>query len=245
MKQIPSKTGDKIAKRIASSSRWSRREAEVLVQEGRVSVNGIVETSPAIRVTDKDKITVDDNPLREAPTPQLWLYYKPVGYITTRKDPDGRPTIYDNLPRKMRGMISVGRLDLNSEGLLLITNNGAISRYAELPKTGWKRCYSVRVFGDINDEMFNDLRAGTVVEGVRYRPMTIEINRQTGRNSWLYIVIEEGKNREVRKAMNHIGLQVNRLIRKSYGPFELGKMKPGEVQEVSLFEINKTFKPVL
>lgn len=236
---------EKIAKRIAAASRWSRREAEVLVQEGRVTINGELQTSAAVRVRTEDKVTVDGHPLPSPPAPQMWLYYKPVGYLTTKKDPEGRQTIYDNLPRKMRGMISVGRLDINSEGLLLITNNGAMARYAELPITGWQRCYAVRVFGTIEDGMFDELRAGTTVEGVRYRPMRIEINRQTGRNSWLYIIIEEGKNREVRKAMEHVGLQVNRLVRNSYGPFELGKMKPGDIQQVPGPEVKKAFKAML
>ena len=242
----PQQDGEKIAKRIAAASRWSRREAEAIVREGRVTVNEEVQTSPAIRVHANDKIAIDGHALSEPPTPQVWLYYKPTGYITTKKDPEGRPTIYDNLPRKMRGMISIGRLDINSEGLLLITNNGALSRYAELPKTGWKRCYSVRVFGDIRDDkMFEELRAGATVDGVRYKPMTIELNRQTGRNAWLYIVIEEGKNREVRKAMNHIGLQVNRLIRKSYGPFEIGSMRPGDIQQIPMSQVREAFKEAL
>ena len=224
--------GERIAKVIARAGLASRREAERMIAEGRVSVNGAVIDRAALNVTEKDRITVDGKPLEAPDEPRLWLYHKPSGLVTTTKDEQGRPTIYDDLPDDLPRVMSVGRLDLNSEGLLLLTNDGAIKRKLELPSTGWLRKYRVRVKGRPTDAMLEPLRAGIEVDGVRYQPMVVSLDRQQGANAWLTVGLREGKNREIRRAMGDIGLSVNRLIRVSYGPFQLGQLKPGEVQEV-------------
>ncbi|WP_421905551.1 pseudouridine synthase [Mameliella sp.] len=224
--------GERIAKVIARAGRASRREAERMIAEGRVTVNGKVIDRAALNVTDADKVIVDGTPL-EAPAPaRLWLYHKPTGLVTTTRDEQGRPTIYDDLPVDLPRVMSVGRLDLNSEGLLLLTNDGAIKRKLELPSTGWLRKYRVRVNGRPTDEVLKPLREGIEVDGQKFQPMQVSLDRQQGANAWLTVGLREGKNREIRRAMTDIGLTVNRLIRVSYGPFQLGQMKPGEVQEV-------------
>ena len=229
--QTPPK-GDRVAKVIARAGRASRREAERLIAEGRVSVNGKVIDSPALNVTGSDKVSVDGTPL-DAPDPaRLWLYHKPTGLVTTNKDEQGRPTVYDELPDDLPRVMSVGRLDLNSEGLLLLTNDGGLKRRLELPSTGWVRKYRVRVKGRPTDALLAPLREGIEVEGIRYQPMQATLDRQQGANAWLTIGLREGKNREIRRAMADLGLTVNRLIRISYGPFQLGQLKPGEVQEI-------------
>lgn len=224
--------GDRIAKVIARSGRASRREAERLIEAGRVRVNGDVITSPALNVTEKDKIMVDDVPLEAPDAARLWLYHKPTGLVTTHKDEKGRATIYDDLPEEMPRVMSVGRLDLNSEGLILLTNDGGIKRRLELPSTGWLRKYRVRVNGRPKDDTLAPLRKGIRVEGTQFQPMEVELDRQQGANAWLTVGIREGKNREIRRAMMDIGLTVNRLIRVSYGPFQLGQLKQGDVEEV-------------
>ncbi len=203
-----------------------------MIEQGRIAVNGKVIDRAALNVTARDKITVNGKPLDAPDAPRLWLYHKPTGRVTTTKDEQGRRTIYDDLPEEMPRVMSVGRLDLNSEGLLLLTNDGGIKRKLELPSTGWLRNYRVRVNGRPNDEMLKPLRDGLVVEGQRYLPMTVSIDRQQGANAWLTVGLREGKNREIRRAMEDIGLGVNRLIRVSYGPFQLGQLKPGAVEEV-------------
>ncbi|WP_323767365.1 pseudouridine synthase [Marinovum sp.] len=224
--------GDRIAKVLARAGVASRREAERMIEAGRVRVNGEIIARAALNVTDKDKIEVDGKPL-DAPEPErLWLYHKPAGLVTTHRDEQGRSTIFDELPEDMPRVMSVGRLDLNSEGLLLLTNDGGIKRKLELPSTGWLRRYRVRVKGRPNDDLLEPLRKGTRVEGTDYLPMIVTIDRQQGANAWLTIGLREGKNREIRRAMESIGLSVNRLIRVSYGPFQLGQLKPGEVEEV-------------
>ncbi|WP_420327555.1 pseudouridine synthase [Mameliella sp.] len=224
--------GERIAKVIARAGRASRREAERMIAEGRVTVNGKVIDRAALNVTNADKVIVDGTPL-EAPAPaRLWLYHKPTGLVTTTRDEQGRPTIYDDLPEDLPRVMSVGRLDLNSEGLLLLTNDGAIKRKLELPSTGWLRKYRVRVNGRPTDEVLKPLRDGIEVDGQKFQPMQVSLDRQQGANAWLTVGLREGKNREIRRAMTDIGLTVNRLIRVSYGPFQLGQMKPGEVQEV-------------
>ncbi len=229
--QTPPK-GDRVAKVIARAGRASRREAERLIAEGRVAVNGKVIDSPALNVTGEDKVSVDGR-LLDAPAPaRLWLYHKPTGLVTTTKDEQGRPTIYDELPDDLPRVMSVGRLDLNSEGLLLLTNDGGLKRRLELPSTGWVRKYRVRVNGRPTDATLAPLRDGIEVEGTRFLPMQVTLDRQQGANAWLTIGLREGKNREIRRALGDIGFSVNRLIRVSYGPFQLGQMKPGEVQEV-------------
>lgn len=224
--------GDRIAKVLARAGVASRREAERMIEAGRVTVNGKAITSPALNVTGKDRITVDGKPVSEPEPSRLWLYHKPSGLVTTTRDEKGRATIFDNLPGDMPRVMSVGRLDLNSEGLLLLTNDGGIKRKLELPSTGWLRKYRVRVNGRPKDEDFAPLRKGLVIEGERFLPMDVSLNRQQGANAWLTIGLREGKNREIRRAMEDIGYAVNRLLRVSYGPFQLGSLKPGEVEEI-------------
>ncbi len=224
--------GERIAKVIARSGRASRREAERLIEEGRVTVNGEKITRAALNVTPQDKVTVDGKALDAPEEPRLWLYHKPTGLVTTTKDEQGRPTIYDDLPEELPRVMSVGRLDLNSEGLLLLTNDGGVKRKLELPSTGWLRKYRVRVNGRPTDDTLAPLRNGIEVDGQRFQPMQVSIDRQQGANAWLTVGLREGKNREVRRAMMDIGLTVNRLIRVSYGPFQLAQLKPGEVEEV-------------
>ncbi len=224
--------GDRIAKVLARAGVASRREAERMIEAGRVSVNGKTITSPALNVTGKDKITVDGKPVSEPEPSRLWLYHKPSGLVTTTRDEKGRATIFDNLPEDMPRVMSVGRLDLNSEGLLLLTNDGGIKRKLELPSTGWLRKYRVRVNGRPKDEDFAPLRKGLVIDGERFLPMNVSLDRQQGANAWLTIGLREGKNREIRRAMEDIGYAVNRLLRVSYGPFQLGNLKPGEVEEI-------------
>ncbi|MEI4233184.1 pseudouridine synthase [Roseovarius sp. D22-M7] len=224
--------GERIAKVIARAGRASRREAERLIEAGRVTVNGQKITRAALNVTPDDKVVVDGRAL-EAPEPaRLWLYHKPTGRVTTTRDEQGRATIYDDLPADMPRVVSIGRLDLNSEGLLLLTNDGALKRRLELPSTGWLRRYRVRVNGRPDDAAFEPLRRGLTVDGERFQPMTVTLDRQQGANAWITVAIREGKNREVRRAMEDIGLRVNRLIRLSYGPFQLGQLKPGAVEEI-------------
>ena len=224
--------GDRIAKVIARAGLASRREAERMIEAGRVTVNGKKIDRAALNVTDKDRIAVDGRDLR-APEPQrLWLYHKPTGLVTTNKDEQGRPTIFDELPEDLPRVMSVGRLDINSEGLLLLTNDGGLKRKLELPSTGWLRRYRVRVNGRPTDDTFAPLRQGLVIDGEKFQPMIVTLDRQQGANAWVTVGIREGRNREVRRAMEAVGLSVNRLIRVSYGPFQLGTLKPGAVEEI-------------
>ena len=224
--------GDRIAKVLARAGIASRREAERMIEAGRVRVNGEIIARAALNVTGKDKIEVDGKPL-DAPEPErLWLYHKPAGLVTSHKDDQGRATIFDELPEDLPRVMSVGRLDLNSEGLLLLTNDGGIKRKLELPSTGWLRRYRVRVKGRPTDALLEPLRKGAHVDGTDYLPMIVSIDRQQGANAWLTVGLREGKNREIRRAMEAVNLSVNRLIRTSYGPFQLGELKTGEVEEL-------------
>lgn len=232
MTETPKHDGDRIAKVIARSGRASRRDAEKLIEEGRVEVNGETVERAALNVTDRDQITVDGVPLAAPERPRLWLYHKPTGLVTTTRDEKGRTTIFDELPEGMPRVMTVGRLDLNSEGLLLLTNDGGIKRKLELPSTGWLRKYRVRVNGRPEDKTLEPLRQGIEVDGQKFQPMIVSLDRQKGANAWLTVGLREGKNREIRRAMADIGLTVNRLIRVSYGPFQLGQVKQGEVEEV-------------
>ncbi len=231
-KSPKSPDGDRIAKVLARAGVASRREAERMIEAGRVAVNGKTIERAALNVTAADKITVDGKPL-DAPEPaRLWLYHKPTGRVTTARDEQGRPTIYDDLPEDLPRVMPVGRLDLNSEGLLLLTNDGGLKRKLELPQTGWLRRYRVRVHGRPQESDFEPLRNGIEVDGTKFQPMQVALDRQQGANAWVTVALREGKNREVRRAMADIGLTVNRLIRVSYGPFQLGKLESGAVEEV-------------
>ena len=222
----------RIAKIIARSGIASRRDAERMIDAGRVSVNGKLILSPALNVTAKDCIRVDGKEIKAPSAKRLWLFHKPLGLVSTSRDEHGRQTIFDVLPEDLPRVLNIGRLDINSEGLLLLTNDGAVKRQLELPATGWLRRYRVRVKGAPDDTMLASLRKGIKIESEAFRPMDIILDRQQGANAWLTIGLREGKNREIRRAMEHIGLLVNRLIRISYGPFQLGNLKPGEIEEV-------------
>ncbi len=224
---------ERLAKFMARSGVCSRRGAEELISQGRVSINGEVVSTPAFNVSGDEKILLDGEKLPQKEITRLWLYYKPTGLVTSYKDEKGRPTVFDNLPAGLPRVISVGRLDLNSEGLLLLTNNGELSRKLELPSNGWARRYKVRVHGFVDAKKLAPLQKGVVVEGVAYGPITAIIESQQGANTWLQVTLTEGKNREIRKVMKSIGLEVSRLIRLSYGPFQLGSLKKGEAREIS------------
>ncbi|MEM9798402.1 MAG: pseudouridine synthase [Pseudomonadota bacterium] len=224
--------GARLAKVIARAGLASRRDAEAMIAAGRVSVNGKSVTSPATNVTPRDRVSVDGKDLPDAEGARLWLYHKPAGLVTSAKDEKGRETVFDALPDALGRVLSVGRLDITSEGLLLLTNDGGLKRQLELPETGWLRRYRVRVNGTPDDGMLAPLREGITVDGERFGEMQVTLDRQQGANAWLTIGLREGKNREIRRAMDAVGLAVNRLIRVSYGPFQLGKLAVGAVEEV-------------
>ena len=224
--------GERIAKVLSRAGISSRREAERLIEAGEVTVNGKLVTSPALNVTAADRITVSGKPVGAPEPARLWLYYKPEGLVTSASDEKGRDTVFDHLPEDMPRVMSIGRLDLNSEGLLLLTNDGALKRQLELPSTGWLRKYRVRVKGNPTEPEIEPLRKGITIDGERFQPMEVKIDRHQGANAWLTIGLREGKNREIRRAMFAIGMTVNRLIRVSYGPFRLNEMEPGDVEEI-------------
>jgi 23S rRNA pseudouridine2605 synthase len=226
------KAGQRIAKVIARAGLASRREAEAWIAAGRVAVNGATIASPAIDVTGSDRIMVDGKPLPDRQRTRLFLYHKPRGLMTTHADPQGRPTIFQNLPRDLPRLISVGRLDFNTEGLLLLTNDGALARLLELPATGWLRRYRVRAHGSITQDRLDGLRRGVTIDDIHYGAIEAVLDRVQGTNVWLTLGIREGKNREVRNVLGHLGLGVTRLIRVSFGPFQLGELGQGEVEEV-------------
>src|SRR5215218_244647 len=228
----PKKAGERIAKVLSRAGLASRRDAEEMVTQGRVSVNGRVINSPALDITSNDVVTIDGKPLPERERTRLFLYHKPRGLMTTHDDPEGRPTVFDNLPEGLPRLISIGRLDFNTEGLLLLTNDGGLARSLELPDTGWLRRYRVRAHGDVTQAQLDELKKGVEVDGVKYGSIDATLERDQGANVWLVFAIREGKNREVRNVMAHLGLEVNRLIRVSYGPFQLGEIAEGEVEEV-------------
>jgi 23S rRNA pseudouridine2605 synthase len=233
---VDKKEEQRIAKFLARAGVCSRRDAERLIEERRVKVDGKILTTPATLVNEKSFVEVDNTTIQEPETTKVWCYYKPHGYVTTHKDPEGRPTVFEDIERYSLGrVISVGRLDLNSEGLLLLTNDGAFSRFAELPSTKWPRCYKVRVFGEIDPKELMALKNGITIEGVNYGSIEVDIPPQkTSFNTWLHVTLYEGKNREIRKVMTHFGLRVNRLIRLSYGPYKLEDLMPHEIRKVKV-----------
>ena len=224
---------ERIAKLLARAGVCSRRDAERWIGEGRVSVDGHVLTTPAVTVTATNDVRVDGKPLPAPERPRLWRYHKPAGLVTTHRDEKGRPTVFDALPKELPRLISIGRLDLNSEGLLLLTNDGALSRRLELPSTGWLRRYKVRVHGEVEPERLAALEKGVTIDGVSYGPIRASLERRQGSNAWIAMALREGKNREVRRVLEHLGFQVTRLIRLAYGPFQLGNLARGAVAEVS------------
>jgi len=226
------KSGERIAKVVSRAGLASRRDAEQWIVQGRVTVNGRVINSPALDVTANDVITVDGKPLPPRERTRLFMFHKPRGLMTTHADPEGRPTVFDNLPEGLPRLISIGRLDFNTEGLLLLTNDGGLARALELPETGWLRRYRVRAHGDVTQAQLDELKKGVEVDGVKYGSIDATLERDQGANVWLVFAIREGKNREVRNVMAHLGLEVNRLIRVSYGPFQLGELAEGQVEEV-------------
>lgn len=227
------KKKERIAKVMAAAGLCSRRDAERWIEAGRVSVNGAVLKTPALTVDADDKIVVDGKLIGEKEDTRIWCYNKKPGLMTTHKDPKGRPTVFDNLPKYLPRVISVGRLDYNSEGLLLLTNDGELARHLELPSCGWKRKYRVRVHGKLTAEILGRLRKGVKIDGVAYAPAEIDIEKEQGTNTWVVMTLTEGKNREIRRLMEFFGLQVTRLIRIAYGPFQLGHLQEGEVREVT------------
>jgi len=223
---------ERIAKVLARAGLCSRRDAERWIAAGRVSVDGRVLTTPAVAVTAANDIRVDGAPLPSPERPRLWRYHKPIGLVTTHRDEKGRPTVFDALPGELPRVVSVGRLDLNSEGLLLLTNDGALARRLELPATGWLRRYKVRVHGDVDPDRLAALEKGITIAGAAYGPIRAGLERQQGSNAWIALAWREGKNREVRRVLEHFGLAVNRLIRLAYGPFQLGNLESGAVAGV-------------
>lgn len=232
MPSPPAEPPQRIAKLIARAGLCSRRDAERWIAEGRVAVNGTVLTSAALSVGADSDIRVDGRRLPTPERPRLWRYHKPKGLVTTHRDERGRPTVFAALPAGLPRLLSVGRLDLNSEGLLLLTNDGALARRLELPATGWVRRYRVRVHGIVDSERLTALARGLTLEGVAYGPIRAALDRQQGANAWLTLSLSEGKNREVRRVLDHLGYPVTRLIRIAYGPFQLGHLAPGAVEEV-------------
>jgi 23S rRNA pseudouridine2605 synthase len=223
--------GERIAKFLARAGIASRREAERLIEQGIVTVDGEVLTSPAFRVTPDMDVRVDGARVKEREPPRLWRYHKPRGLVTTHRDPQGRPTVFDAVADRLPRVISIGRLDLNTEGLLLLTNDGALARHLELPANAWARRYRIRAYGAIDQAALDALAAGVEIDGVRYQPIKAKLDRAKGGNVWITASITEGKNREIRKVMEHLGLTVNRLIRTAFGPFQLGALPVGAIDE--------------
>jgi len=224
--------GDRIAKVIARAGICSRRDAEKLIAEGRVSINGEKIATPAIRVGEHQVVSVDGKPLSEPEATRLWRYHKPAGLVTTHRDEKDRPTVFASLPKTMPRVISIGRLDVNSEGLLLLTNDGALARRMELPIAGWVRKYRVRLFGKVSQNDLEKLATGITIDGVKYGPVLADLERTKGMYSWAAVSLKEGKNREVKRLMEHLGLKVARLIRVQFGPFHLGQLAEGAAEEI-------------
>lgn len=237
--------GERIAKYLASAGVASRRDVERMIGEGRVTVDGRTLDTPAFKVTGAERITVDGHAVSRIEQTRLWRYHKPSGLVTTNKDPEGRPTIFDALPSDLPRVVTIGRLDLNTEGLLLLTNDGELARALELPATGLPRRYRARAYGRVSQADLDRLRDGMVHDGVEYRAIAATLEARTGANSWINVELTEGKNREVRRALESLGMKVNRLIRVSYGPIQLGSLEPGRVVEVSPAELLADFGPYI
>ena len=223
---------ERIAKRIARAGICSRRDAEARIREGRVVVNGETIDSPALNVSPSDVVSIDNKQIPKREPTRLWRYYKPRGLVVSARDEKNRETIFDKLPRNLPRIVTVGRLDLESEGLLLLTNDGDLARHLELPATGWSRKYRLRVQGYVNEEQLASLAKGVTIDGITYGKVIAKLDRQMTSNAWLTMAIREGKNREIRRIMEHLGHQVSRLIRVSYGPFQLGNLGDSEVEEI-------------
>jgi 23S rRNA pseudouridine2605 synthase len=224
--------GERIAKAIARAGLCSRRDAERLIAQGRVKVNGTAIATPALKILPDDLVEVDGKPLPASEATRLWRYHKPQGLIVSHRDPRGRPTVFDALPDELPRVVSIGRLDFNTEGLLLLTNDGELERRLELPATGWIRRYRVRVHGSVDEEKLARLKNGIEIGGFAFGPIEAKIERRQGRNAWLSFALREGKNREIKRVCEHLDLKVARLIRVSFGPFQLGDLAKGEIREV-------------
>ncbi len=237
--------GERIAKYLASAGVASRREVEKLIAAGRVSVDGKVLDTPAFKVTGSERILVDGAQVGKPDRTRLWRYHKPVGLVTTNRDPDGRPTVFEHLPPNLPRVVTIGRLDLNTEGLLLLTNDGELARALELPATGLERRYRARAFGKVAQKDLDILRDGITYEGVTYRSIIAKLDSSTGVNSWIDMTLVEGKKREARRALESLGLRVSRLIRVSYGPIELGDLAVGEIEEVPAMDLLAAFGEIM
>jgi 23S rRNA pseudouridine2605 synthase len=226
------KDGNRIAKVIARAGICSRRDAEKLIAEGRVKLNGVVVTSPAVNVNTTDVVQVNEKALAEPEAARMWRYHKPSGLVTTHKDEKGRATVFAGLPKSLGRVVSVGRLDFNTEGLLLLTNDGEIARRMEIPSAGWTRVYRVRLFGKVTQADLDKLASGVTIAGVKYGPIVADLERSKGMHSWATVSLKEGKNREIKRVMEGLGLKVSRLIRTAYGPFQLGQLAEGQTEEI-------------
>ena len=232
MEQEDTVVGERLSKIIARAGICSRRDAEKLIAEGRVSLNGKKVTEQGTKAGPNDVVVVDGKPLLEPEPSRLWRYHKPAGLVTTHRDPEGRPTVFMNLPKHLPRVVSVGRLDVNSEGLLLLTNDGELARKLELPAAGWTRKYRARLFGKVAQTDFDKLAHGVTIAGVRYEPVIADLERSKGIYSWATVSLKEGKNREVKRLMEFLGLKVARLIRVQFGPFHLGQLAENDVEEI-------------
>jgi 23S rRNA pseudouridine2605 synthase len=237
--------GQRIAKVIARVGVCSRRDAERLIAEGRVSVNGDRLTTPATKIKPEDRVEVDGKALPNYQQTRLWRYHKPPGLIVSHRDPKGRPTVFNALPKTLPRVVSVGRLDLSSEGLLLLTNDGELERRLEMPATGWTRRYRVRVHGNVDERDLAKLKKGIEINGIRYGSIDACLERRRGGNAWLAFSLKEGKNREIKRVCEYLSLRVTRLIRISYGPFQLGDLKRGEVEEISPRVLREQLGPMI
>jgi 23S rRNA pseudouridine2605 synthase len=223
---------ERIAKFLARAGVASRRDSERLIEAGRVALNGVIVAHPATMVSAADALAVDGKPIAAPQQTKIWRYHKPAGLVTTARDPEGRPTVFSVLPKTLPRVISVGRLDVNTEGLLLLTNDGGLARYLEHPAQGLDRTYRIRAHGVATADALAQLAKGVTIEGVNYRPVATTLDRRVGSNSWLTMTLNEGKNREIKRLLEQIGLRVTRLIRISYGPFQLGRLEPNTADEV-------------